>query len=154
VKFSRFIVASLVSAALLSGCGKSTAPTSVNTTSLDTTPPPTPSSLSVSVDGSGVSKLNWGASAAADLADYQVYMYSPDPTRDNSYVMVWTTDGTESYFTLDQTAQTETRFYRVVAVDHAGNKSGFSSALSVELSPLPRVGDPVSGEPPVGHMTP
>src|SRR5438552_12144211 len=72
VKFSRFIVASLVSAALLSGCGKSTAPTSVNSTSLDTTPPPTPSGLSVTIDASGVSKLIWSSSAAADLADYQL----------------------------------------------------------------------------------
>jgi len=154
VKFSRLIVASLASVALLSGCGKSTAPTSVTTTTLDTTPPAAPSGLSVSVDGSGFSKLTWDPSTAADLADYQVYVYSPDPSRDNSFVMIWQTDGTESSYSLDPTAQNETRVFKVVAVDNAGNKSGFSSPLSVQLGPLPRVSDPVSGEPPVGHMTP
>jgi len=88
VKFNRFVLVSLAAVALLSGCGKSTSPTGVTSNNLDTTPPPTPDGMTVVVDSnSGRQQLVWSPSSAADLARYQVYIYSPDPSRDHSFVL-------------------------------------------------------------------
>ena len=94
MKFNRFVLVSLAAAALLSGCGKSTSPTGVTSNNLDTTPPPTPDGMTVVVDSnSGRQQLVWSPSSAADLARYQVYIYSPDPSRDRRAFVISDHDG-------------------------------------------------------------
>jgi hypothetical protein len=105
-------------------------------------------------DANGMSKLTWNASTAADVAKYQIFQYSPDPTRDNSYVLVWENSSSSTAYTLDPTASVTTAFFKVLSVDGAGNKSSFSSALSVELSPPSRSDSGNDNTPPNGHIAP
>ena len=152
MKFNRFVLLSLAAAAMLSGCGKSTSPTGVTSNNLDTTPPPTPDGMSVIVDSnSGRQQLVWSPSSAADLARYQVYIYSPDPSRDNSYVLVGETNAHTSTFYLPVVNRRTSFFYRVGAVDESGNRSALSSIYQAQLRPW--TGGVPSG-PPVGRMDP
>ena len=151
---SRMFVLSLAAVAVLCGCGKSSSPTATEVSTLDGTAPPAPQTLSVGNDASGGSALNWSASTAPDVATYQVWAYSPDPDRDNSYVKVWDTNGLTTTYSVDATGESTTRYFRVCAVDVSGNRSALSSAVSVELGPPQRVSDPVDGTPALGHMNP
>jgi len=152
VKFNRFVLVSLAAAALLSGCGKSTSPTGVTSNNLDTTPPPTPDGMTVVVDSnSGRQQLVWSPSSAADLARYQVYIYSPDPSRDNSFVLAGETDAHTSTFYLPVVNRTTSFVYRVGALDQSGNRSALSSPYQAQVRPW---AGGVPGEPPLGTMTP
>ena len=152
MKFNRFVLVSLAAAALLSGCGKSTSPTGVTSNNLDTTPPPTPDGMTVVVDSnSGRQQLVWSPSSAADLARYQVYIYSPDPARDNSYVLAGETDAHTAVFDLPVVNRRTSFYYRVGAVDESGNHSTLSSEYQAHLHPW--VGG-VPGQPPLGTMSP
>lgn len=145
-------------AVILSGCGASVEPTSP-TPILDTTPPPAPEGLALDFDASGERYLEWSPSAAADLAGYQVYLYSPDPGRDNSYVLVRDVAGATTRLPLPPVARAATYIYRIRAVDQAGNRSGFSSSFGVEISALAPVPtdpaiEPASSEPSAPPQTP
>ena len=39
-------------------------------------------------DGTGHQTLVWAPSTAADLSGYQVYQFTPDPSRDDSFTLV------------------------------------------------------------------
>jgi hypothetical protein len=134
VTYSRFLVvtASLAMVAMLTGCGAD-APTSPSAT-LDSTPPPAPTALTMTIDAtvSGY-LLEWTASSASDVAKYQVFQYSPDPSRDNAYVLVG--EATAAQFAADAPASAGTETFRVKAVDGAGNHSAFSAALAVPMVP-------------------
>jgi hypothetical protein len=146
VRIHRIAVLSLALAALLSGCGNSTNATNVTTPELDGTAPSAPSALSLATDPSSFnSSLHWSLSSSSDVSRYEIYMFSPDPSRDNAYVLLGETNATTSNFGLDPVGQTTSNFYRVRAVDGNGNRSGFSSTLSAELRPAPRSGNPASG---------
>ena len=126
MKLSRSIVVSLAVAALMSGCGSSSNPT--NVTPLDTSPPPTPTSLTLVVDGSTRS-LTWAASTAPDVAGYDVYAYQPDPERDNSYIKITSLVGVGTSYVLPAMWSGDGNYFRVVAVDNASNASGMSTPL-------------------------
>lgn len=132
MKLSRLFVASLAVIALLSGCGSSSNPTNVSP-SLDNAPPATPSSLRL-LDEGGTRTMVWAASSAPDLAGYDIYVYSPSPTRDNSYVMLASTEGSGTSFTIPSMWADDGNYLRVVAVDESGNHSGMSSPLLVAKS--------------------
>ena len=116
----------------LYGCGSSSDVTNA-AGSLDSTPPPAPESIALNTVPE-YNELTWAASAAADVAKYQVYRYQPDPSRDNAYVMVGET--TNSSFNLGRTSEDADTYFRVRAVDEAGNRSAFSSETSVHLPAL------------------
>lgn len=153
---SRLFLLSVAAVAVLCGCGKTSEPVALENSpaTLDETAPPAPQTLSVNDDGSGGGSLVWSSSAAPDVAGYQVWAYSPDPNRDNSYVQVWTTTGLETNYTIDGSGESTTRYFRVAAVDGSGNRSSLSAPIAVEVGPPQRVGDPVDGGPALGHMNP
>ena len=129
MKFSRSImlpIAGLAVIAALSGCGSNNNP--LGLTQLDTTPPPAPTNLTLSTNGSGNSILVWDASAAPDVVGYQVEAFSstggdfvqaPDPnTGDTSFLLPSATPGAQES-------------YRVRAVDAAGNWSAYSATIEL-----------------------
>jgi hypothetical protein len=123
--------------ALLAGCGAATDPVSPNA-SLDTTPPPAPANLTVETDE--VNTLHWDASAAPDVNQYQVYVYSPDPSRDNAYVLVGEVDSEATTYVYGSSEAAHTEVFRVRAVDNAGNRSSFSAPLSLLIVPTAQSG--------------
>lgn len=133
MKFYRLILLSLVlsaSVAVLSGCGKSSNPTAVEPTSLDTTPPLAPTALSVSTeDATAREYLNWAPSTAPDLAGYQVWVFSPRPDNDQAYTLMADVGANVNTLVLPIVGTDQTEYYRVRAVDDSGNESGFSSTL-------------------------
>ena len=144
------LVAALGAAIAICGCGASNSPTSPQTT-LDSTPPSTPSGMSFGPDGNGNTALAWNPNAEADLAGYEVYMYSPSPDRDNAYLMVgevtngaaWTTPGVPA---------TGTYYFRVRAVDASGNRSGLTPSYGILLNQAAGNQDePAADETPVHH---
>ncbi|MEP7028994.1 MAG: fibronectin type III domain-containing protein [Candidatus Eisenbacteria bacterium] len=100
---------------------------------LDATAPGAPTSLQADAR-QGALVLSWDASADADVAGYNVYRYSPDPARENSYVKVNSAlvSGTE-YTVTDATG--EASWYRVKAVDTSANSSAASSAVEASAAP-------------------
>ncbi len=125
------VITSLALMALLAGCGDSSSPTQPNM-SFDTTPPPAPTALTMTLDGpTGTYQLNWDASAAPDVATYQVYQYSPDPSRESAYVLLG--EATAAEFHPATPDKPTTCVFRVQAVDASGNHSAFSAALTVPM---------------------
>ena len=114
MKFTRSTLAILAAVAMvgLYGCGKSAEPTSVSP-SLDGTPPSAPEGFSFAATTSYY-RLAWSPSPDADVAKYQVYLYQPDPSRDNSYVMIGET--TTSDFALPASISGIEAYFRVRAV--------------------------------------
>ena len=82
-------MAAVVLAMALMGCGNGTAPLEPLAV-LDSAPPQAPLGLRQSLDSVSDPVLQWDANAEADLGGYQIYMYSPDPSRDNAYVLAAT----------------------------------------------------------------
>lgn len=127
------MVASIVA---LAGCGKSTDSTSP-VTPLDGTPPPAPDGISL-ITSTDANALTWSPSSAPDVAMYQVYQYSPDPSRDSAYLLIGSTSA--SSLTLPRMNDAQDSYYKVRAVDQAGNSSAYSAAT---LMHVPAIG---SGE--------
>ncbi len=132
------VIASFALAAALTGCGSSSSPTSPNN-SLDNSPPPAPTGLALTVDGaSGSYMLTWASSASPSVAKYQVYEYAPDPSRDNSYVLLGETARTS--LLLDDPATATSLTFRVKAVSSTGTASAFSNSLTAPLTPSSPLG--------------
>ncbi|MBI1796753.1 MAG: hypothetical protein HYR74_06855 [Candidatus Eisenbacteria bacterium] len=125
-------LAGIATMAMLSGCGSTAAPTGLSS-GLDTTPPPAPAHVFLSHDEMGRPLLAWDASSAPDVASYDVYLYSPDPSRDNAYLLV-STDANNNYL-LPSVSTVTTETFRVRSVDGSGNKSAFSAAAIVQVAP-------------------
>ena len=149
MKYPRFILSSLIAlaiAAAISGCGKSAAPTSAVPT-LDTAPPQAPSGLTVVTDpASGLEVLQWSPNSEADLARYQICLYSPSPDRDNAYLPV--AEATQASMWLPTVGESVTYYYRVRAVDQSGNASALSALLTVHLNATGPGRDPQPDDPP------
>jgi hypothetical protein len=135
----------LAALAFVSGCG-ATSPTSPEM-ALDSSPPPAPANLIVA---SGSTDLSWDPSAAADVAGYQVYEYSPDPSRDNAYVLLGEVDSGTTTHPLPVTVVDRQGFFRVRAVDTSGNRSALSNMVEVTLRAELAPGD-VSELDPIQH---
>jgi hypothetical protein len=148
VKFSRTVLllaAATACVAMLSACGNSSKPTNV-TPALDTTPPPAPENLAVATT-SGTNRLSWTASTDPDVVAYQVYQYMPDPTRDNSYVMIG--ESVDNEYMLDRNPEPVDTFFKVRCVDRVGNLSSFSPAFAAHL-PAIFIGGGAPNNPPDG----
>jgi len=130
---SLVVVGMAVLAMALVGCGSDSNP-AAPAISLDSTPPPAPTALQVTMDGpSGGYLLQWTPSAAPDVAAYQIYQFAPDPSRDNAYVLMGQV--TRADFLLEMPEDASVAILRVQAVDASGNHSAFSNALTVTLTP-------------------
>ena len=147
MKLARLVIPMLVLAACASGCGSSTSATNVDPT-LDTTPPPAPTSLMVASDPTtGRSTLSWAPSAAADLAGYQVWQANPGS---GAFTLIGQIGNDQAQIDLQPVGSPTWRDYRVRAYDVTGNYSSYSGTLSAELRPGHIAGDP--GTPAPGHM--
>lgn len=113
---------------LAAGCTSSDNPLAP-TASEDTTPPSSPQNV-VQVDDNFGYRLTWAPNAEADLAGYYVLRYSPDPSRENSYVVMNSQILTTNSYMLPIEPQTWN--YRVRAVDKAGNESALSDIIVVQ----------------------
>ncbi len=139
-------LAVLMLAALLSGCSKNSTPTGV--TPLDETSPAAPSQVLGAPDGdlSGA-LLQWAPSTSPNVSGYEVLQYSPDPDRDNAYVVIGETDAQTTTFALPDIGRTTVGYYRVRAVTPSGKRSEWSQVALVTLQTMGgpvEPGDPTS----------
>jgi hypothetical protein len=148
VRFDARVWLCAVAFLALLGCGSKSDPTSPGA-ALDSTAPPAPAGLALQSEGYTM-HLIWDASAAPDVTKYQVYEYSPDPSRDNAYVMLGECSAADTYYPLSAVGAETHTFYRVRAVDGAGNRSAFSGALEATLRP----DGPTGGSRDVGDLNP
>jgi len=98
---------------------------------LDNTPPAIPSGL-VATPGNTQVTLTWIANSESDLASYKVY----GGTSSSPTILLSTVTSGQTYTHSGLTNGT-TYYYRITAVDNAGNESGYSSEESA--TPLPTV---------------
>jgi hypothetical protein len=104
---------------------------------LDSTPPPTPAGVHATyVPQTGLTTLAWDASAAPDLAHYDIFMASGDPAVDASYVKVATVSSGATQWTLPAGAVDQTYDVRVKAVDSSANASPFSGTVHTDVPSL------------------
>lgn len=146
MKKSLFVMAAAVLAVTSYGCGAGQNP-AAPAASLDSSPPQAPVGLVQTVDASNQSIVQWTPNSEADLGGYQVYLYSPDPTRDNAYVLAATLAAGQTSWDLPDADGSTTSWVKLCALDRTGNRSAESAALQVTL-PLPfgiEPGDDVPG---------
>ena len=136
MKKSRIVMAAAVLALTSYGCGAGNNP-AAPAASLDSSPPQAPVGLTQTVDASHQSIVQWTPNSEADLDGYQVYLYSPDPTRDNAYVLAATLTASETSWDLPTVDETTTSWVKLCALDKTGNRSAESAALQVTLQPVP-----------------
>lgn len=146
MKKSLFVMAAAVLALTSYGCGAGNNPAAPSAT-LDSAPPQAPVGLVQTVDASNQSVVQWTPNSESDLNGYQVYLYSPDPTRDNAYVLTATVPAGQSSWTLPTVDETTTSWVKLCAVDQSGNRSAESSALQVTLQPVPAGIEPTANDP-------
>lgn len=146
MKLSRHLLVSLVALAALSGCGTDSGPTQPGGT-LDTTPPPAPTNVEFTITGA-TRTLTWDASAASDLAGYEVWQAANGT---GSFALAGMIDGDDPNFALPQVDSAVTMDYRVRAYDITGNRSAYSGTVSTELVPVVG-GDP--SNPGTGRIAP
>lgn len=97
---------------------------------VDTTPPPSPVSLTGRVDSAGVVYLRWNAANAPDVDGYRVF-YSNHP--EHEFMAVDGTITKDTFFvdTINVNTLSRKIWYRVRAIDKVGNQSDFSSMLKL-----------------------
>ena len=139
------MAAALLAMALM-GCGNGTAPLEPLAV-LDSAPPQAPLGLRQSLDSVSDPVLQWDANAEADLGGYQIYMYSPDPSRDNAYVLAATVDASTTSWKLPVVDQSVETWVRMRALDGTGNRSAESASIHVVLNPRPGGIDAPSDDP-------
>jgi len=138
VKSIRLVSSALLMSALvltLAGCGQSSSVLAPTVPGLDTTPPAAPTNLAGSYDaGANRDYLNWTGSTSADVAAYQVWEYDTDPASGTATgrLVVSAGAGDESV-ALPPTSDAGTHWFRVRAVDEAGNRSAYSTAAAHDL---------------------
>jgi hypothetical protein len=111
------MISAIAMVAMLSGCGnstRSTSPTSIG----DTTPPPAVTGMTVLSNGRSKDiTLIWDASAAPDVASYEVYFAS-----ESQYDLIGSTSSTR----MDVPAASSGWTYAVRAKDVSGNASPYT----------------------------
>ncbi len=135
MKSLRYVLTALSAVALvalLAGCGKSTSPTAVTP---DPAPPGAPTSVNVTTDYStGMATLHWADSPGNSVKDWHIFVYDPDPTRDDAYYEIGTVDASVTSYLIPISYQTGTQYFKVQGKDTSGNHSPFSLTVQVVLS--------------------
>lgn len=126
---------------LATGCGSDReTPATPAETSSDSAPPLAPTGLSApKVDQKGFA-VTWQPNAETDLAGYRVYVYDPDPSRDQSYVPLTGDEPltkAQYVYRASDGSQGEIVYIRVSALDGDSNESLLSQPLGVTLSSDP-----------------
>jgi hypothetical protein len=124
------LMALMALTAMLSGCGAGSDPVTP-TAVLDDAPPQAPTGLSGGQGTDGAPTLEWNANAEPDLSAYQIYQYSPDPSRDNAYELVATVGAGSTEWTVPPASESGLVWFRMRAVDATGNRSAVSAAAPV-----------------------
>lgn len=119
-------------ATFLMGCGSSSV-TGVPTPN-DSAPPDAPTAVQLGADDNGRAALVWAASTSPSVSGYEVYEYSPDPSRDNAYVLRSDANPSDQHFTLTTMAPSSSAIFRVRAVSASGVHSAFTPTISVSSS--------------------
>jgi hypothetical protein len=137
VKSIRPVSLALVMGAMLfalAGCGKSSDVTAPSGQTLDTTPPAAPTNVAGSYDlAAQRDYVNWTGSTSADVASYEVWQYDSDPAAGATGVLVGTTNAGTDVLVLPITSDARPAWFRVRAVDEAGNLSAYSSSAQHDL---------------------
>ena len=95
----------------------------------DTTPPTPPAGLSASPEDNQV-VLSWSSNSEDDLSHYKIYKGDSSPAATLIDSVASNSDGDTSYVDLN-VFNGEVYYYRITAVDLAGNESEFSSEVSI-----------------------
>jgi hypothetical protein len=136
VKSPRHLVPMLVALTLvgmLSGCSKNTTPTGLDS-ALDQAPPAIPAQIVGEMDTStGSATIEWTASSSANAATYQIYRYSPDPARENAYVLIGETDAATTNFS-PTVSSLGISYYRLRTTSTTGVQSAWSATIALSLS--------------------
>jgi pectinesterase len=140
VRKSLMSIAAAVIAFAIAGCGTGPDPVAPNAV-LDSAPPQAPLGLRQSVDAAQHAVLEWNPNSESDLGGYQIYQYSPDPSRDNAYVLVATVSASTTTWAFPAVDEPLTTWMRMRALDAAGNRSAESASCEVHLNPPPAGSD-------------
>lgn len=119
-------------AAAICGCGAGSDPVAPGAVT-DNAPPQAPTGLTPGLSDISNPVLEWSANSEPDLAGYQIYQYSPDPSRDNAYELVATVGASATEWQLPDVTETEITWFRLRAIDGAGNRSAVSTAAQITL---------------------
>jgi len=131
VTFALFMGAMLF---VLAGCGKSSDVTAPAGQTLDTTPPAAPTNVAGSYDaGAQRDYIHWTGSTSSDVVTYEVWQYDSDPAAGATGVMIGTTDAGTDVLALPITTDARPAWFRVRAMDDAGNLSAYSSSAQHDL---------------------
>ena len=125
----------VLGAALLaiSGCGSSSSVTSP-ANPINNAPPAAPSNVHGTFDATtGVNYINWDPSSSASVQSYEVWQYAADPATGASGVVVGTAGAAASSYAVGQVTQNSNMYFRVRALDSAGNPSAFSASAPFTL---------------------
>jgi len=147
VKSFRTHVGFLVSAVALlalAGCGHMSDATDP-TAATDDAPVRAPVNVWAERGDTGGYVLYWSPSDAPDVTAYQVYLYAPDPSSDNTYVMVSQQGSGQTSYQIPLVSTQTTQIYRVKTENKKGKKSPYSQAVTVTMlpgdSPVATTGD-------------
>jgi len=137
VKWNRNTLLALAMSAsvlALTGCGKTSSVTTP-ASALAPTAPAAPTNVHATYDSTANRDyLNWTLSASASVVSYEVWSYSTNPATGTPVGMrVGTPAASVSSLALPVESAVVTKWFRVRAVDTAGNSSAFSSTAAVDL---------------------
>ena len=124
------VLALLLAPFVLAGCGsdKTTSPTMHE----DTVAPMAPTAWQPKADGT-TALLRWARNTETDLEGYNVYRYEPNPTNQNSYVVINSQPTTRNSYSVASLTPGVTYYFRTTAVDVSGNESGYSEVMAITI---------------------
>jgi hypothetical protein len=116
----------------------------------DDVAPVTPSGFNVVKATEGGFRLSWAPNTELDLAGYRVYVYQPTPERENAYVCphgVSLVGTQQTWFVVANDSDVETWYFKLSAVDQAGNESERFGPLAFHCPPGTWYADPDDTQP-------
>jgi hypothetical protein len=124
----------MVAVVTLCGCGSNSSDSPLGPGPIDQAPPLPPSGARIDWQMHGKFALAWDKNSEPDLAGYRVYLYSPDPSRGNSYECL-SGAGLLSRNSLTVAGTVGTEYiFRVTAVDASNNESPMGGAVRISFT--------------------